>query len=137
MRLPSFTGDTSLYKSRQRYGGYSGTPSGQVAPGVVASQGDPCGCDSALANCDALCALSGGLCLFDPLFCAAFASCLAGCQIKWAICSAACAGNGGGGGGGGGPLCCPRGTSCSCGGTCVPGKGCVGGQCLGKGQVCN
>jgi len=69
--------------------------------------------------------------------------------IGWCFCSGencgwgspCCAGSGGGGGGGGGPLCCPRGTRCSCGGRCVNLKGggqaCIDGQCLGPNQQCN
>jgi hypothetical protein len=33
--------------------------------------------------------------------------------------------------------CCPAGSSCKCGGLCVPGVGCVGGQCLEPGESCN
>lgn len=139
MRLPSFTGEASLYRSRHLYGGYSGSVAGNAYRGSVALQNgsDPCGCYSQYNGCIELCGLGGLICLFFPPACAGFATCLAGCQLKFALCSFGCQA---GGPPPPPPECCPVGSKCSCGDGCVPlktGGSVCHGQCLRPGQECN
>lgn len=146
MSIPGFNAEASLYKTNNHY---------QQTAGIILSDGkttvvpQDCGvfkgitCTIALPAAGAICAES---CLTSD-----FNGCL-GCVVG-AIAVLGIGGcgdciptdfikrllSGGGGSGGGGsnpPTCCPPGKSCKCGGTCVPGMGCVGGECLGPRQSC-
>ena len=121
MSTPGFAAEASLYKTRQVYRGFGPGLGRDAALNVVPQ-----------LSCSDTCWVYYGLCLLgsggNPL---AAAACFAG----FLFCEVTCP-SGGGGGGGGGPLCCPQGTTCRCGGTCVPGKGCVDGVCLGPHQQC-
>jgi len=124
MTLPGFTADASLYRTMNLYrSGISANTSTGPRAGLVSPQLD-CGliCFGEFLACAAGCAF------LDPL-------CDAGCAITYGLCLANCPSSGGGGGGGP-PPCCPLGTSCRCGGRCVPGKGCIGGACLRPGESC-
>jgi len=138
MRLPSFTGEASLYKTRHFYRtGNVITLTGRSQLGAVPQfVDDPCGCDEGNLKCLGLCTFA---LIAGP---ADWVACIIACYADWALCTANCPGGSGGNGGGGPSPCCPPGTKCSCGGSCVARKGggqmCVGGdaRCLRPGQEC-
>lgn len=121
MKVPGFTAEASLYKSTRLYHGYSGRTRLDTASDVVPAQSD----------CEIACGIADVVCLAACTFLGPFAPlCWAGCTAATVVCLSECQG------GGGPPPCCPLGKSCRCGGTCVPGKGCVDGMCLGPNEVC-
>jgi hypothetical protein len=133
MTLPRFTAETSLYKTRSSYRGRCsalslGRPGGRMVPQLV--------------SCEDNCKVQGLACLGAAVVgCPPWAVpiCVALCAGAFASCVDSCPSSGDGGNGGGPPPpppCCPLGRSCRCGGRCVPGKGCVGGVCLGPREQC-
>src|SRR5262245_45478229 len=127
MNVPGFTSEASLYKTSQSYRGPRSRPAGDAASSTVVTL---------QLDCSDKCALTWQLCNLGCAFASSWLLpfCLAGCGVRFGICLDDCPD--GGGGGGGQPSCCPPGKSCKCGGTCVPGMGCVDGVCLGPKQVC-
>lgn len=127
MNIPGYAAEASLYKTRRMYRGPTGTFGAGAAPHIITAAldcGDKCALESEV--CTLACAVgSGGFGLFV---------CLLACGVQFADCLSNCPSNGSGGGGL--HLCCPYGTTCRCGGKCVPGKGCVGGVCLRPNQEC-
>jgi hypothetical protein len=156
MNLPGFTAEAAVYKTPNLYrlsagGAFLGDGNTNVTP-----QGcdwvDALVCGTVIAIGTVVCTAS---CLASPA--AGGIPCWACWTAFLGGSSAACwdcipawmqaiindlgsgggGGNGGGGGGGGGTYtCCPIGRSCRCGGRCVPGRGCVGGTCLGPKEEC-
>jgi hypothetical protein len=154
MHIPGYTAEASLYKTNNHYrfaagGSFLSNGNTTVTPqdcgwvkGITCGVSIPFG----IALCTGIC-VSGGPalcygCWFGALPGSLFAFCK-DCITGWMrdlIDSYESGGSNvigrGGGGGGGPPPCCPQGTSCKCGGTCVPGRGCVDGVCLGPRQHC-
>jgi hypothetical protein len=146
MSIPRFNAEASLYKTNNHY---------RLAAGSFLSDGktsvvpQDCGigkgflCGLALPVASVICAeaclsadFNGCLgCVAGAIAVLGIGGC-ADCIPADAIRKLLGGGGGGGGGGNNPPLCCPQGKSCQCGGTCVPGMGCVDGECLGPGQSC-
>lgn len=153
MRLPGYTADAAVYRTNNHYrlaGSLSGDGPASVVPqGCGWVEGIVCGAVIGIGTviCTASCLASPALGGFPCWACwAAFlggssAACW-DCIPAWmqAIInefgSGGGSGSGGGGGGIGPPPCCPQGRSCRCGGKCIPGRGCVGGMCLGPKEEC-
>ena len=138
MKTPGFSAETSIYQADNHYrsaahGSFLSNGNATITPqgcGVLNSLF----CAGFIGICTPLCIAS---CAIDTASCAAcFALCLGGTYLTCKDCIPGTGGGGGGGGGNNPPLCCPRGQSCRCGGTCVPGMGCVDGECLSPGQSC-
>lgn len=129
MRLPGFAAEASMYKTNYLHRGSSGINGVDAALVHAAQTG---------GSCEQACANQWNNCEEDCLVYIIFGfqgwlPCHVKCLIDNYRCEAGCDS-----GGGGGPVpCCPLGTNCKCGGACVPGKGCVGGQCLGPHEQCN
>jgi hypothetical protein len=133
MRTPGFTGEASVYKTNNLYrlaagGSFPTDGSTKVVP-QECRLFEEVVCGGFIAEGVVLC---GGLCAAGPEAClACWAGVLGGAYDLCKDCIPA------GGGGGGGPApCCPVGTTCRCGGKCVPGQGCVDGVCLRPNQEC-
>jgi hypothetical protein len=124
MSLPGFTAHSSLYKSKNSYTSGVSThlalgPDAGLVPQLLDCSGK---CAVAWEICNLSCTLGF---LGNPI-------CLGACLFQFVDCLDSCPD----GGGGGPPSCCPPGTSCRCGGRCIPGKGCIGGTCLRPGEHC-
>ncbi len=121
MKLPLFNAEASLYTTRSSY--RSGGKAYGATQNTVLAQ---------LSSCAADCLLTYGECLGEN---APNPIALGLCYVVFLICVANCPDDTPGGPG---PVtCCPQGTTCECGGTCITGKkGCVGGKCLGPHQSC-
>lgn len=125
MPIPGYTAEASLYMTGRSYRGNS-TPGSSPGAMVVAQQGAGCtvSCDDWI-SCNNKCGgwppgLSNYGCWLDCLKptvdCLNSAACFGGPPPP--------------------PPCCPIGTTCRCGGECVPGKGCVNGECLRPTESC-
>jgi hypothetical protein len=143
MSVPGFAAEASLLKTQQAYRGYCGTAGAGAAWGVVPSA-PLCGSDCWLGctigsgvACGPACVLGIGVCVTSGgILCElGLGFCLLACGGQVVDCILNCP-DCPGGGGGGPPECCQAGTSCRCGGRCVPGRGCIGGRCLRPTEEC-
>ena len=124
MAAPSFTAEASLYMTARSYRGGTGISGDSQGTEVVAQQGSGCTVECADWNsCNQTCGewppgLSNYNCWLDCL--KPSVNCLnSTCTPPPPP-----------------PPCCPFGRSCKCGGRCIPGRGCVGGECLAPGEFC-
>ena len=124
MAAPGFTAGASLYVSAWSYRGGTNASGGSLGTMVVAQQGSGCTVSCADWNsCNQKCGswppgFSNYHCWLDCL--------KPSIECLNTTCTPPPA-----------PApCCGFGTTCRCGGKCVPGVGCVGGRCLRPNQQC-
>jgi len=130
MNMPGFAAEASIYKTRISYRGRCSVLSpARLGAGMVPQQ----------ISCEENCQVQGAACVGAAVVGCPFWAvpiCLTLCGIAFASCLDSCPSGGGGGGPPPPPPCCPLGRSCRCGGRCEPGRGCVGGVCLGPREQC-
>lgn len=127
MSIPGYVAGASSYRTTNSYAGRVGWAT-REAGGIVAQVDCSDKCAAFFFGCSALCSLSSAG--WGLLFC------LAGCGLTLVQCQDACQEEEGGGGR---AMCCPSGTSCRCGGSCMMTHGrlrCVEGMCLSPRQSC-
>jgi hypothetical protein len=152
MNMPSFTAEASLYQTNNHFqsagGNFPSDGNTTVTPQACGwIKGGICGTVIAggIVVCTASCLASAELGGFPCYLCwagflgAAYGYCK-DCIPAWMRALIDSSEGGGGGGGSGPPTCCPRGTTCKCGGRCVTNSNgtisCVGGTCLRPNQQC-
>ena len=125
MGLPGYRAEASLYRSGRSYGGGTITAGGDAGTMVIPQQGPGCtvSCDE-WSTCNQTCGqwppgFSNYDCWLNCL--KPSIDCLNG------MCTPPPPP----------PPCCPVGRTCRCGGKCIPGRGCVNGQCLRPGESCS
>jgi hypothetical protein len=131
--LPGFAAETTLYRTNRQYRALAGNSQSTALGVLPADATGDCllGCAALLpfgvVGCGFIGVLFGpiGLGVCGTLLGGAFAACALGCNAVRPPPP---------------PECCPVGSTCSCGGQCMPlaggGQVCVGGLCLRPGEEC-